>query len=275
MKLTPSPVKKIALAHNLPIFQPERLPEEKLMEFLDTTNPDVIIVVAYGLKIPPVILDFSPYGCINTHASLLPKYRGASPIQAVILNGEKITGITTMKMDEGWDTGDILLTRLVSIGDEENFGALHDRLAKIGATTLIETLSALEEGKIKPLPQKHSDATYVRKLTETDCLLDWTAPTISLFNRIRALDPLPGARTYLNGEILKIWSARLGDGWYGLEHAVPGTIGELEKGDKGGLPVRTSDGVLLITELQSPGKKRLNIHQFVAGSPLQAKMVFG
>ena len=131
MKLTPSPVKKIALAHNLPIFQPERLPEEKLMEFLDTTNPDVIIVVAYGLKIPPVILDFSPYGCINTHASLLPKYRGASPIQAVILNGEKITGITTMKMDEGWDTGDILLTRLVSIGDEENFGALHDRLAKI------------------------------------------------------------------------------------------------------------------------------------------------
>lgn len=275
MKLACSPVKTTAYTNNLPVFQPERLPEEKLMTFLAKVRPEAIVVVAYGLKIPTVLLNLSPYGCINLHASLLPKYRGASPIQAVILNGETTTGVTTMKMDEGWDTGDLLLTRSVPIGEAETFGALHDRLAQIGADLLVETLDALEVEKITPQPQNHGEATYVRKLTPEDSVLKWTNDTDSLFNRIRALDPLPGARTSLNGEILKIWAARLGEGWYGLESAVPGTIGELIKGEQGGLPVRTGDGVLLLMELQLPGKRRLHIQQFAAGADLSAGLVFG
>ncbi|NLW55756.1 MAG: methionyl-tRNA formyltransferase [Firmicutes bacterium] len=274
MKLAHSPVKTTALAHNLPVFQPESLPEEELMSFLNEVNPEAIVVVAYGLKIPPVLLNLPFYGCINLHASLLPKYRGASPIQAAILNGETTTGVTTMKMDEGWDTGDLLLTRTVPIGETETFGTLHDRLAEIGATILVETLDALEEGKVTPQPQNHSAATYVKKLTPDDYVLDWTGDTSSLYNRIRAFDPVPGARTSLNGKTLKVWAARLGEGWYGLEAAAPGTIGELVKGEEGGLPVRTGDGVLLLTELQLPGKKRLPIQQFAAGNDLSAGTVF-
>mgnify|MGYP000851682336 FL=1 len=275
LKLYPSPVKKLAVANNSPIFQPKQLPEQDLTKFLEKTKPDAIIVVAYGLKIPPVLLNFPPYGCINLHASLLPKYRGASPIQAVILNGEKVTGVTTMKMDEGWDTGDILLTHSVPIGEQENFGSLHDRLATIGADLLVETLNLLEAGKVKPLPQNHNEANYVRKLSTDDFILDWSADTTFLYNRIRGLDPIPGARTYLDGKLLKIWSATIGEGWYGLKNTVPGTIGEPEMGEQKGIPVRTKDGVLLITELQNPGKKRLNFEQFMAGSPLQAGLVLG
>jgi len=275
MKLAYSPVKTIALTHNLPVYQPESLPDEALMSFLKEVRPEAIVVVAYGLKIPPAILDLPLYGCINLHASLLPKYRGASPIQAVILNGETTTGVTTMKMDEGWDTGDLLLTRTVAIGETETFGTLHDRLAAIGAALLVETLDALEEGKITPQPQDHSAATYVRKLSPEDYILDWSHETVSLYNRIRAFDPMPGARTSLNGEPLKIWAARPGKGWYGLEAAVPGTIGELVKEEEWALPVRTGDGVLLLTELQLPGKKRLTIEQFAAGNTLTAGTVLG
>jgi len=232
-------------------------------------------VVAYGLKIPPVLLNFPPYGCINVHASLLPKYRGAAPIQAVLLNGETETGITTMQMDEGWDTGDLLLTRRVPIAYEDNFGTLHDRLATIGAEVLLETLDGLARGTIKPQPQKHQEATYVRKLTEDDYRLNWQEPTLALYNRIRAFDPFPGARTCLHGETLKVWAARPSKDWCGLKEAKPGTIGELKKEQGGGLPVRTGDGVLLLEEVQSPGKKRLHVQQFLAGNPLPSGLTLG
>lgn len=275
MKLSPSPVKEVAQEYNLPVFQPVRLPEDDLFAFLEETRPEVIVVVAYGLKIPPAILSFPPYGCINVHASLLPKYRGASPIQAVLLNGETVTGITTMRMDEGWDTGDLLLSRQIPIRPEDNFGTLHDRLAALGGEVLLETLAGLATGKVQPVPQNHDQATYVPKLTEEDLLLPWTASTVSLHNRIRAFAPAPGARTFLNGEMLKVWAAYPGQGWYGLEHAKPGTIGTVTKEQGGGLPVRTGDGVLLITEIQSPGKKRLPILQFLAGNPLSAGIILG
>lgn len=275
LKFYPSPVKKLALANNLPIFQPKRLPEQDLTNFLEKTKPDAIVVVAYGLKIPPILLDFPPYGCINLHASLLPKYRGASPIQAVILNGEKITGVCTMKMDEGWDTGDILISHSVPIGEQENFGSLHDRLAGIGADVLVDTLNLLEKREIKPVPQNHKEANYVRKLSAEDFILDWSTDTIFLYNRIRGLDPIPGARTYLDGKLLKIWSASIAKEWYGLKNATPGTVGEPVVGEQEGIPVRTKDGVLLITELQNPGKKRLKYDQFLAGSPLKAGLVLG
>ncbi|HBR29640.1 MAG TPA: methionyl-tRNA formyltransferase, partial [Firmicutes bacterium] len=270
LKLTPSPVKTVALAHRLPVFQPERLPEDILMEFLTTTRPEVIVVVAYGLLIPPVLLSLPAHGCVNVHASLLPKYRGAAPIQAALLNGETTTGITTMRMDKGWDTGDLFLTRRVPIDPDENFGQLHDRLAAIGGEVLLETLDGIAAGTIEPVPQNHQEANYVPKLTEKDFLLPWEESTLSLHNRIRAFSPFPGARTYLNGETLKIWAASPGMGWFGLKEAKPGTIGVVTKEEGGGLPVRSGDGVLLLTQIQSPGKKRLPILQFMAGNPLTA-----
>lgn len=275
MKLSPSPVKEVAVANGLPVFQPDRLPDEELMAFLEKVRPDLIVVVAYGLKIPPVLLALPPYGCVNVHASLLPKYRGASPIQAVLLNGEQETGITTMRMDEGWDTGDLLLTRPVPINPDDTFGSLHDRLAVVGAEVLLETLAGLAAGRIKPQPQNHREATYVRKLTEEDLFLNWTETSLALYNRIRAFDPSPGARTYLNGEIFKVWAARPGRGWYGLEKAKPGTVGLFTKEEGGGLPVRTGDGVLLLTEVQSPGKKRLPVKDFLAGHPLPPGLILG
>ncbi|NLY92077.1 MAG: methionyl-tRNA formyltransferase [Firmicutes bacterium] len=275
MKLSPSPVKEVAVANGLPVFQPDHLPDQDLMAFLEKTRPELIVVVAYGLKIPPVLLNFPPYGCVNVHASLLPKYRGASPIQAVLLNGEQETGITTMRMDEGWDTGDLLLTRRVPIRPDDTFGTLHDRLAVVGAEVLLETLDGLAGGTIKPQPQNHQEATYVRKLTEDDLCLNWEEPSLSLYNRIRALDPFPGARTCLNGEPFKVWAARTVKGWFGLEAAKPGTIGVFTKEEGGGLPVRTGDGVLLLTEVQSPGKKRLPVKQFLAGNPLPPGLILG
>ncbi|HEY8392326.1 MAG TPA: methionyl-tRNA formyltransferase [Capillibacterium sp.] len=275
MKLSPSPVKAVAVAEGFPVFQPERLPDEELMAFLEKTRPELIVVVAYGLKIPPAILNLPLYGCVNVHASLLPKYRGASPIQAVLLNGEKETGITTMRMDEGWDTGDLLLTRRVAIRPDDTFGTLHDRLAAVGAEVLLETLDGLAAGTIKPQPQNHQEATYVHKLTEEALFLNWAEPTLSLYNRIRAFDPSPGARTYLKGEIFKVWAARPGQDWCGLETAKPGTIGAFTKGEGEGLPVRTGDGVLLLTEVQSPGKKRLPVKEFLAGNPLPPGLILG
>ena len=275
MKLSPSPVKKLALEYHLPVVQPVRLPDEEVMNLLTETSPEVIVVVAYGLKIPPAILTYPPHGCVNVHASLLPKYRGASPIQAVLLNGETVTGITTMRMDEGWDTGDLLLSRQLPIHPTDNFGSLHDRLAALGGEVLLETLAGLAAGTVQPVPQNHEEATYVPKLTEEDLVLSWADTTASLHNRIRAFAPVPGARTFLNGEMLKIWAVRPGEGWYGLEEAKPGTIGEVTKEEGGGLPVRTGDGVLLLTEIQSPGKKRLPILQFVAGNPLNAGIILG
>ncbi|NLM38182.1 MAG: methionyl-tRNA formyltransferase, partial [Firmicutes bacterium] len=238
-------------------------------------RPAVIVVGAYGLKIPPAILNFPPYGCVNVHASLLPKYRGASPIQAALLNGETVTGVTTMRMDEGWDTGDLLLSRPVPIDPDDNFGTLHDRLAAVGGEVLLETLAGLAAGTVQPVPQNHAEATYVPKLTEEDLVLSWADSTTALHNRIRAFAPVPGARTSFQGEILKVWAARPGKGWYGLEEARPGTIGAVTKEEGGGLPVRTGDGVLLLTEIQSAGKKRLPILQYVAGNPLTPGLILG
>lgn len=273
MKVIPSPVKEVALRHGLPVFQPQRLPDPEVMNFLETTKPDALVVVAYGLKIPTVMLEFAPYGCINLHSSLLPKYRGASPIQWALLNGEETTGVTTMRMDEGWDTGDMLLSRVVRIREEDNFASLHDRLADVGAGLLVETLDQLAAGGITPTPQNHVDATYARKLTDEDLIIEWSRSSRELFNQIRALDPWPGARATLNGEKIKIWSARVSTEEWGLAQAPPGAIGDPGKGEQG-IPVRTGDGVLLLNELQLPGRKRLSAAQFLAGNKIGKGMRF-
>lgn len=274
LKVQPSPVKRFALEKGLPIFQPSSLPDSDLLAFLDREKPDAIVVVACGLKIPKILLDLPRYGCINLHASLLPKYRGASPIRAALLNGEKVTGVTTMKLDEGWDTGDLLLSREIPISPRDNFGTLHDRLAAEGAELLVETLDLLEQGKITPVPQDEALATYARKLTKEDLILDWTASSEKLLNQIRALDPMPGARTCLEGKLLKVWSAVPGQPDPDLMSAPPGTTGELRK-DGCGLPVRTGDGVIELTELQLTGKNRLPAAKFLAGTPVPPGTVLG
>lgn len=273
MKVVPSPVKEVALRHGLPVFQPQRLPDPEVMNFLETTKPDAMVVVAYGLKIPAAMLTFTPYGCINLHSSLLPKYRGASPIQWALLNGDQITGVTTMQMDEGWDTGDMLMSNTIRINEEDNFASLHDRLADLGADLLVETLHQLAAGGITPTPQNEAEATYARKLTEEDLAIEWSRSSRELFNKVRALNPWPGARTELNGEKIKVWSARISTEDWGLAQALPGTIGEAGKGENG-IPVRTGDGALLIDELQLPGRKRLSAAQFLAGNKISKGMRF-
>lgn len=273
MKVVSSPVKEVGLRYGLPVFQPQRLPDLKVMDFLETTRPDALVVVAYGLKIPAAMLTFAPYGCINLHSSLLPKYRGASPIQWALLNGDQITGVTTMQMDEGWDTGDILMSRAIRINEDDNFASLHDRLADVGADLLVETLHQLAAGGITPTLQNEAEATYARKLTEEDLAIEWSRSSRELFNKVRALDPWPGARTELNGERIKVWSARISSEDWGLAQELPGTIGEAGKGENG-IPVRTGDGALLIDELQLPGRKRLNAAQFLAGNKISKGMRF-
>jgi len=267
LKVIPSPVKELAVKRDLPVLQPRRLPDPTVTGFLEEVKPDVLVVVAYGLKIPRVLLEFSPHGCVNLHASLLPKYRGASPIQWALLNGDPQTGVTTMKMDEGWDTGDLLLAKTVEIGESDNFAILHDRLADVGADLLVETFDGLEQGEITPTPQNNLEATSARKLQEADLLLDWSQAGRELFNQVRALDPWPGARTVLDGNPVKIWSVRISAPGFGLETAPPGTIGEAGKGENG-IPVKTGDGVLLLDELQFSGKKRLTARQYLAGNTL-------
>ena len=274
LKVLPSPVKRFALENGLPVFQPASLPDPGLLAFLDREKPDAIVVVACGLKIPKVLLELPPYGCINLHASLLPKYRGASPIQAALLNGEKVTGVTTMKLDEGWDTGDLLLSREIPIGPRDNCGTLHDRLAVEGAELLVETLDLLEKGKITPVPQDEALATYARKLKKDDLILDWSAPSEKLLNQIRAFDPWPGARTFLDGKILKVWTAVPGRPSPDLLNALPGTTGEIRK-DGSGLPVRTGDGVMELPELQLGGKNRVPAARFLAGTPIPPGTVLG
>lgn len=267
MKIQPSPVKTLAERRHLPIFSPSRLPDYSLMDFLKEYQPEAIVVVAYGLKIPPELLYFAPFGCLNLHASLLPKYRGANPIQWAIIDGEKTTGITTMKMDEGWDTGAILLAKEVEIKEDDNFETLHDKLAEEGADLLVQTLTLLEKKLLTPTPQNNSEATYARKLSEKDVEINWENPTTDLINLIRALNPWPGAKANHSGRFLKIWSVRPTCSWHNLEDSAPGTVGEYSRED-GGLPVRTGDGVLLITELQAPGRKKLTAQQFLTGNTL-------
>ncbi|RDV83452.1 methionyl-tRNA formyltransferase [Ammonifex thiophilus] len=268
-KLTPPPVKEWALRYGLPCLQPVRLKDPAFLAALREAEPEVIVVVAYGKILPPEVLNLPPRGCINLHASLLPKYRGAAPIQHALLSGEKETGVTTILMDEGMDTGDILLQESLVVGEEENFGSLHDRLAQLGAELLCRTLSLWKEGKIKPKPQDHSQATYAPPLRSEDEIIRWEEPAEKIKNLVRALDPAPGARTFWQGKVLKIWRARALTGPFG---GVPGEVLALAPE---GIVVRAGEGALLVLELQLAGGKRLKASEFLRGHSLTPGTVLG
>ncbi|MDI6631357.1 MAG: methionyl-tRNA formyltransferase [Bacillota bacterium] len=261
-QLTPPPVKEVAVAHGIPVLQPVRLKAPGFLEELRRKDPEVIVVVAYGKILPLDVLALPKYGCINVHASLLPKYRGAAPVQRALMNGERETGITTILMDEGLDTGDILLQRPIAVGEDESFGSLYGRLAHLGAEVLLETLKLLEAGNLPRRPQEHGLASFAPPLTPRDEIICWNRPAQAISNQVRALDPFPGARTFWEGRILKVWRAKPVRGSFA---AVPGEV--LETGPEGIL-VRAGEGAVLIQELQLAGGRRLPAAAFLSGRRL-------
>ncbi|HEX3797879.1 MAG TPA: methionyl-tRNA formyltransferase [Verrucomicrobiae bacterium] len=263
LKLQPSAVKQTALKAQLPVLQPERARHEDFIRQLRELAPDLIVVAAYGQILPSAILELPRHGCVNVHTSLLPKYRGAAPIQWAILNGEPETGVTIMKMDVGMDTGDILTQQTTPIAPTDNSQTLHDRLAQIGAELLIPTIRDYIAGKIIPRPQPTEGASHARKITREDGRLDWTQPAATLLNRIRAFTPWPGAFTHLPKPptLLKIWRAEVAD--------ATGEPGNILSADKSGVVVACGRESLRITELQREGSRRMSVQDFLAGNPLE------
>jgi len=262
-KLAASPVKERALAHDIPVFQPLKLRDPQAVAELEALKPDLIVVVAYGQILPKAVLEIPRYHCINVHASLLPKYRGAAPINKAIVDGESETGVTTMLMDVGLDTGDMLVKRSLAIGPDETAGQLHDRLALLGREAMEETLRQLCAGTLAPEKQDDALSCYAGMMKKEDGLIDWQRPAAAIHNQVRGLDPWPGAYTYLDGEVLKIAGTS-------LDQTLSGEPGTILQADKNGVRVACGQGALVISELQLPGKKRLTAVNFLSGRPLFA-----
>jgi methionyl-tRNA formyltransferase len=258
-KITFSPVKKLALEEELPILQPKSLREEGFIRRLRGISCEVVVVAAYGKILPPQVLSLPPFGCINVHPSLLPKYRGPSPIAWAILKGEGETGVTLFLMDEGMDTGPILAQARCPISPQDTRESLSAKLSQIGANLLIETLPRWLDGEIEPQPQNESEATYTRALSKEDGLMDWSRPSTELWHMSRAYYPWPGTYTYWQGNLLKIIEAEPLLSWSCDEE--PGTVVELDEG----VAVVTGEGVLLLKRVQLAGKKAMEIEDFVRG----------
>lgn len=267
-KLVPSPVKAWAEAHGLPVWQPKRIKEEDFTAFLEEQKPDLMVVVAFGQILSQRILDIPPYGCINVHGSLLPRYRGAAPMQWCVIDGEKKTGITTMFMDVGLDTGDMLLKAEFPIGPDTTLEEVHDGLMALGAKVLIDTLEELSAGTLKRIPQT-GESNYAPMLTKETGHIHWQDCAQKIHNLVRGLDSWPGAYTFLAGKKYKIWRTRCTTE---KTEAQPGTILRADK--KEGLFVAAGDGVLEITELQAPGKKRMAAKDYLNGHAIALPATF-
>jgi methionyl-tRNA formyltransferase len=268
-KIIPSPVKSLARKADLPIYQPENLRDPSSLEILQSLRPDLMVVVAYGQILSAAALAVPPKGCVNVHGSLLPQYRGAAPIARAILGGETRTGVTTMFLDPGMDTGPILLAEETEIGEEDTAGTLHDRLSLMGAGLLLRTLEGLERNSLTPRAQDSSQATYAPKIEKEEARIDWTAPARQLFNLLRAFDPWPGAFTTWKDRKIKLFHPRLAGDEPGK---VPGT---LIRASADGLLISASEGTLLVREVQMESRPRMPVGEFLRGVPLQAGMRLG
>jgi methionyl-tRNA formyltransferase len=256
-KLTASPVKELALEQSIPVYQPKNFRDESDLTQLEALNADLMVVVAYGLLLPQRVLDAPRLGCINIHASLLPRWRGAAPIQRSILAGDEETGITIMQMEAGLDTGPMLLKKSCPIGSKTTGGSLHDSLSPLGAEALLEALPGIADGTIKPETQNDDLATYASKLAKSEADIDWTRSAYELSRQVRAFNPWPIAQTELNNKVLRIWDALNLEGGDG---EAPGKV--LSSG-KEGIDVATGNGVLRITKLQMPGKRAMDAVDFL------------
>ena len=266
-ELTPSPVKVVAEEKGIKVYQPLKVRDEEFVETLRAYNPDVIVVVAFGQIIPLSILQMPKYGCVNIHGSLLPKYRGAAPIQWAVLDGEKETGITTILMDEGIDTGDILLKKTIKIDTDETSGSLFDKLMALGAETILETLDELEKGNLTPTKQGESPTAYAKMLTKAMGLIDFTKSAKELDCFVRGMDPWPSAYTLLAGKTLKLWKVRAVEGG--------GKAGSVIEIGKESFTVACGEGAIEVLEVQLEGKKRMSAGDFLKGSTLNIGQELG
>lgn len=263
------PVKEAALAHGIEVYQPRKIREPECIAYLEQYQADIIVVVAFGQILPKEILEMPRYGCVNVHASLLPKYRGAAPIQWAVINGEQVSGVTTMRMDQGLDTGDIIMKQEVALAEEETGGSLFERLAQTGAELLIRTLQAIEEGSAIYTPQDHQSATHTSMIKKQLGEIDWNKPALELERLVRGLNPWPSAYTYLHGKTLKIWKASVAESETERE---TGTVAAVLKNC---LAVQTAKGLLLLEEVQLEGKKRMTTDAFLRGFPVEAGTKLG
>lgn len=260
MTLTPPPVKVYAAEHGIPVYQPKTLKDGAFETELHEIDPDIIIVVAYGKILPKYVLDYPKYGCINIHGSLLPKYRGAAPMQRAVMAGETVTGVTSMYMAEGLDTGDMLLTEEVAIAPDDNFEDVHDKLGEAGARVLLRTVDAAKRGDLHPIKQNDADSTYAAKIEKSECLVDWTWDAVRLHDKIRGLSPFPLAYTTLpGGKLLKIVRA------HPESESVSAPAGTVIAADKSGIKVACGSGVLVIETATPEGKKAQSAADLVNG----------
>lgn len=260
------PVKEVAVESGITVYQPKRVREPEFLETLKALSPDVVVVVAFGQIIPQAVLDVPKLGCLNVHGSLLPKYRGAAPIQWAVIDGERESGVTIMRMDAGLDTGDMITTRVVKLEEKETGGSLFDKLSQAGADLLTETLDQLEAGTVTYEKQPAESSTdYARMLKKEDGQIDWNKSAAELERLIRGLNPWPSAYTHIDGKTLKIWMADAEDGNSGSE---PGTVVEVTKNT---VKVQTGDGMLSLLEVQLEGKKKMPVDAFLRGCQLEAQ----
>ncbi len=271
-KVRYSPVKELALRHDLPLFQPRRVRRPEVIEQLKALQPDITVVVAFGQILSKEALEISPLGSINVHGSLLPRWRGAAPIHRAVMAGDTETGVTTMWMDEGMDTGDMCLKATIPIGPEDTAGTIHDKLAKLGADLLVETLRQIEAGTAPRIPQPEEGVTYAVKLEREDERIDWSRPTRAIVNQIRGLNPWPVAYTEGPKGSLKIWKAAPYQPETPVE-AEPGTVVAIVR--RQGFVVATGDGFVLVQEVQPPGKGRMDAQSYVNGGGVQVGTKLG
>ena len=257
--LLPTPVKEEAMKHDIPVYQPLKVREPEFVETLKKLEPDMIIVAAFGQIIPKAILDMPRFGCVNVHASLLPKYRGAAPIQWAVLNGDQVTGVTTMRMDEGLDTGDMIMKQEVIVDEDETGGSLFDKLSEVGAKLCVKTMEAIENGTAVYTPQDDALATHTGKIQKEMGSIDWSKDAEVIERLVRGLNPWPSAYTRIDDKNLKIWRAKV------ISHEVKAAPGCILKVTKDELEVQTGNGVLALLEVQLEGKKRMTTDAFLRG----------
>ena len=266
-----TPVKECALRHGIPVFQPVKIKESEAVAELEKYQADLFVVAAFGQLLSEEILNMPEYGCINIHASLLPAYRGAAPIQWAVLNGEKESGVTIMQMDKGLDTGDMLLKRSVELSPKETGDSLHDKLMHLGAELIVEALSKLEKGELVPEKQKDELSSYAKKLTKAMGQIDWSKDAVSLERWIRGLNSWPSAYTFFGGKTLKIWEAQVTEE-NGAQKAEPGQVVSVSRES---FTVACSQGALQILSLQLEGKKRVLTREFLLGYQVEPGMILG
>ncbi|HEX6296412.1 MAG TPA: methionyl-tRNA formyltransferase [Burkholderiales bacterium] len=266
LRPVPSAVKHLAQSRGLQVFQPETLKAPQAIERIRAAAPEAIVVAAYGLILPQAVLDIAPLGALNIHASLLPRWRGAAPIQRALLAGDRETGVSIMHMDAGLDTGPVLVRRATSIAADDDSGSLHDKLADLGAEQIVAVLAPLQRGELRAVRQVEAGATYAAKIRKEETTLDWTRPAVELERAVRAFRPSPGAVTRLGGDALKVWRSRIAAG-----SGSPGTL--LEAGTS--LIVACGEQALSIDEVQRPGGRRMTAHEFLRGYELKPGMRLG